>query len=266
MPTNFTPVTNTSPANAAAWNNPLTELDDAIEAQGDGSKTMASPAIISFTNSQHDHEDAAGGGQLTLTAVSSSGYTSGQVAAANGSGGWTATSLVQLPAGIILPYGGAAAPTGWLLCDGQAVSRTTYATLFGVIGTLFGAGDGSTTFNVPDLRGRVPVGQDDMGGSAANRITAAWADTVGQADGTESHTLVTGEMPSHQHDERYSDNSSNPQTLRAYSASSGANYSLAIANLTSVNVGTVLQTAATGGGGAHNNIQPSIAVNFIVKT
>ncbi len=59
---------------------------------------------------------------------------------------------------LILPYGGSAAPTNWFLCDGTAKNRTTYATLFAVVSTTFGVGDGSTTFNLPDLRGRVPVG------------------------------------------------------------------------------------------------------------
>ena len=65
-----------------------------------------------------------------------------------------------LPTGSVIPFAGKTAPTGWLLCQGQAVSRTTYAQLFSVIGTTFGSGDGSTTFNLPDLRGRVAVGVD----------------------------------------------------------------------------------------------------------
>jgi len=65
-----------------------------------------------------------------------------------------------VPPGVILPYGAATAPSGYLLCDGSAVSRTTYADLFSVIGTTYGAGDGSTTFNLPHLKGTVPVGKD----------------------------------------------------------------------------------------------------------
>jgi microcystin-dependent protein len=78
-----------------------------------------------------------------------------------------------VPPGFIGPYAGTTAPTGWLLTYGQTVSRTTYAGLYTVIGTAYGAGDGSTTFNLPDLRGRAPFGKDDMGGTAANRITNA---------------------------------------------------------------------------------------------
>jgi len=83
------------------------------------------------------------------------------------------------PPGVVLPYAGASAPTGWLLCYGQAVSRTTYADLFTAISTTYGAGDGSTTFNVPDLRGRVPAGKDNMGGTAANRLTAGGSGVTG---------------------------------------------------------------------------------------
>lgn len=77
------------------------------------------------------------------------------------------------PIGSMMAYGGATAPNGWLLCYGQAVSRTTYALLFAKISTAYGVGDGSSTFNLPDKRGRVSIGKDDMGGAAANRITAA---------------------------------------------------------------------------------------------
>lgn len=82
-----------------------------------------------------------------------------------------------MPSGATLPYAGPTAPTGWLLCDGSAVSRTTYPTLFAAIGTTWGAGDGSTTFNVPDMRGRVPAGRDDMGGTAASRLNVTLTGT-----------------------------------------------------------------------------------------
>lgn len=79
--------------------------------------------------------------------------------------------------GTVLPFAGSAAPDGWILCYGQAVSRTAYANLFAVIGTTFGTGDGSTTFNLPDLRGRIAAGKDNMGGSAAGRLTVTLTGT-----------------------------------------------------------------------------------------
>lgn len=81
-----------------------------------------------------------------------------------------------VPAGVVAPFGGAAAPTGWLVCDGSAVSRTTYASLFTAIGTTYGAGNGTTTFNLPDLRGRMVAGY-----SAAGHADVA---TLGNTDGT----------------------------------------------------------------------------------
>ena len=88
-----------------------------------------------------------------------------------------------VPTGTMVAYGGATAPSNWLLCYGQAVSRTTYSDLFGIISTSYGVGDGSTTFNLPDMRGRVPLGKDNMGGASANRVVAASADSVGGTGG-----------------------------------------------------------------------------------
>jgi len=111
-------------------------------------------------------------------------------------------SLIN-PPGAITAYAGADAPTGWLLCYGQAVSRLTYSALFEAIGTTYGIGDGYSTFNVPDLRGRVIAGQDDMGGTSANRLTGVTGsvngDTLGGTGGAETHTLSTAEMPAHTH-------------------------------------------------------------------
>ena len=82
-------------------------------------------------------------------------------------------SLGGVPVGAMMSYGGASAPPGWLLCYGQAVSRSTYAALFAAIGIAYGSGDGSTTFNIPDKRGRASIGADNMGGSAAGNVTQA---------------------------------------------------------------------------------------------
>ena len=78
-----------------------------------------------------------------------------------------AISLV-IPIGVILPYASTMVPTGWRRCDGQGLLRTAYPELFVVLGTQHGAGDGVTTFQIPDMRGRSPVGEDDIGGSAAS--------------------------------------------------------------------------------------------------
>lgn len=90
------------------------------------------------------------------------------------------------PTGSVTMFAGSTAPTDWLLCDGAAVSRTTYADLFAVLGTTYGAGDGSTTFNLPDLRDRAPVG-------------ASGTKALGSTGGADSVTLSKGNLPPHEH-------------------------------------------------------------------
>ncbi|MDE2377292.1 MAG: tail fiber protein [Bradyrhizobium sp.] len=105
-----------------------------------------------------------------------------------------------IPLGSSIDYWGTSAPTSaFALAYGQAISRTTYAPLFSLFGTTYGNGDGSTTFNLPDLRGRVVAGKDDMGGSAASRLTSAYfgtsAATLGAVGGSQNHALTLSELP-----------------------------------------------------------------------
>ena len=117
------------------------------------------------------------------------------------------------PAGEIKQYAGDTAPNGYLLCQGQAVSRTTYADLFNVISTKYGVGDGSTTFNLPDLRGRVPVGLSPSDNDFK---------TLGSKGGEKAHTLTVQEMPSHNHSATLTINSGGAHTHSASSNSTGA--------------------------------------------
>lgn len=187
-----------------------------------------------------------------------------------------------VPSGTVFDFAGSTAPTGWLLCYGQAVSRTTYADLYAAIGTTYGTGDGSTTFNLPDLRGRAVAGKDDMGGSAANRITSAGSGitgtTLGSSGGTQTHTLQTAELAAHTHANALTDNNhthvSVSQTTfgsgnSAYSGGGGA----AVGNTGPVfTTGTPsvapmsLTNASAGSGNAHQNTQPTIILNKIIKT
>ena len=180
-----------------------------------------------------------------------------------------------LPAGLVSSYGGSSAPTGWLLCYGQAISRTTYADLYSAIGTTYGAGDGSTTFNLPDIRGRVVAGKDNMGGSSAGRLDSAT--TLGAAQGAKSHTLTNSEVPAtHVTVEAY-------DTGHAHGASTNATtqtenkgvlntdasqkYTGGGASVT-VDVGYAQIIAGgfvDGGGLAHNNVQPTIILNYIIS-
>ncbi len=176
-------------------------------------------------------------------------FTSGQVLTA---AQMNIISSLLTPTGAVLPFAGSTAPTSFLLCFGQAVSRVTYADLFGVIGTTYGVGDGSTTFNLPDLRGRAIAGLDNMGGSAAGRLTSTVltaSNTLGATGGTQTHTLSTTEIPSHQH------------SLFNTKASSGGTGVAAGqgADVQGQNSGN------TGGGGAHLNTQPTLVLNYMIK-
>ncbi len=138
-----------------------------------------------------------------------------------------------------------AAPSGYLLEDGSAVSRTTYAALFAVIGTTYGAGNGSTTFNLPDSRGRVAVNLSSID---------AEFNMIGKKYGEKTHVTTLAELPSHSHDQYVTANSGGSSIRIDYkSDASSATYSQ---NQT---------TGSTGGDQAHNVIQPSITKYFAVK-
>jgi len=96
------------------------------------------------------------------------------------------------PIGSVITYAGTTAPTGWLICAGQAVSRATYSNLFSIISTTYGVGDGVTTFNVPDLRGRSTIGLDNMNGGSANIMHSIQADALGGVGGNTASSSNTG--------------------------------------------------------------------------
>jgi microcystin-dependent protein len=214
----------------------------------------------------------------------------------------------QMPTGIIVPYGAPTPPAGWLACNGSAVSRTTYAALFSIISTNWGAGDGSTTFNLPDLRGRFPIGTGQQSGHTNFALAAT--------GGEENHTLTIAELaahahvltdPGHVHPDPGHTHSSNPHGHSAHDSGHTHQYVNPIgeagpwlvtpgaslyqpSGTTATNVGyanitvdatTVAINAAvaslqaavtnvsaqnTGGGNAHNNMPPYLAVPFIIKT
>ena len=153
------------------------------------------------------------------------------------------------PVGSLQAYAGASAPTGWLLCDGTSYSTTVYPELFNVLGYTYG-GDPPQNFLVPDLRGRVP-----MGAGTGDGLTAR---SLGDEVGTETHTLTTAQMPSHNHNVQ--ENSSNGTILGGHFTPGGSSYA-----------GNIGSSAApvfvtnTGGGGSHPNVQPSLVTNYIIK-
>lgn len=199
-----------------------------------------------------------------------------------------------MEAGIITTFAGSTPPAGWLPCDGSAVSRTDYATLFAVVGTTYGAGDGSTTFNLPDLSGRVVIG---VSGTHA----------LGSTGGSETVTLTEDQLPAHVHEvpqhghgndiaaktpalshsitqpmyEYNRPNSagivggSSKQTVKTTStqtATRGTNVSVTAHASAACTVGgsvtacQAFNSGSYGDGGNHNNMQPYTAVNYLIST
>lgn len=163
-------------------------------------------------------------------------------------------SLGVIPTGTIMMFGAAAAPTGWVVCDGSEVSRTvTYDALFAVIGTTYGVGDGANTFNLPNFKGRVPVGVG-QGSTYANGVDAAGTNfALAATGGMEKHKLVTGELAAHTHAVK----------LYTTGGSAGTFYVQALNN--NVDTGSTQATNSTGSDTAHNNMQAYLVVNYIIK-
>ena len=191
--------------------------------------------------------------------------------------GGGATPTTTIPVGTISPYAGTSAPANWLLCDGAPVSRSTYAALFDVTGTAYGAGDGSTTFNVPDLRGRIVVGsgtgaqQGAAGSGVITGGTALAARTRGQFFGDERTELHTHTQNAHGHEVRVNSFAGDRQIGLTNGGPDGAYYCVVdtaidasnpniliyAANNTATNQNTFAGTGA--------NTQPSVVTTYIIK-
>jgi microcystin-dependent protein len=180
-------------------------------------------------------------------------------------------AAATVPTGTIVTCGTAAAATGYLLCDGASYLRTDYAALFSAIGTTFGSADG-THFNVPDLRGRVPAGKDNMGGSAASRLTSTTmtpdGNTLGATGGAQTVTLDTTMIPAHSH------GVTDPGHVHKQWSVTGQTETGGVSNLVSLPTGgpdtgsatTGISINNTGGGLGHLNVQPAMIFNFAIKT
>ena len=201
---------------------------------------------------------------VTSAMITDGTITSGDIGDGQVTASKLATDVITIPSGIIMPFAGTTPPTGYLFCYGQDISRTTFASLFAAIGTTYGSGDGSATFALPDLRGRVIGGKDDMGGTGANRLNVSAGvidgDGLGNSGGSETVTLTTSQMPAHTHTgnvalrtnwERGSSSQSPVGTGSARYDGGGSNPDFT--------------TASTGGGTAHSNVQPTIILNYIIK-
>jgi microcystin-dependent protein len=178
------------------------------------------------------------------------------------------------PVGSIVSYAMNTPPVGWLLCDGSIYSASAYPTLSVGLGSTYG-GNGTTTFAVPNLKGRVVVGID---------ASQTEFDTRGETGGAKTHTLTSAEMPSHTHTQDSHNHSQNahghsidpPTVFSQYSANWGArygapevpyrqDYGTSIGNSTATNIAATATNQNTGGGGAHNNLQPYMALNYIIR-
>jgi microcystin-dependent protein len=202
------------------------------------------------------------------------------------------------PVGMVSPFAGTTAPTGWLLCYGQAVSRTTYSALWTLIGTTYGSGDGVNTFNLPDTRGRVIAGLDNMGGSAASRLTSTVltaSNTMGATGGAQTHALSNGENSSHSHTMSHTHTVTIGSHFHTFplglsvwvNTAAGPYYAIndtyvsggnpphsfsIVGNTESTNLGSPTTSAASssttgtsGSSTAHTNTQPTIVMTCIIK-
>ncbi len=158
------------------------------------------------------------------------------------------SSNASVPVGTIQIYSHTDVPSNYLLCNGQAVSRTTYLALFNKIGTTYGGGNGSTTFNVPNLSGRVAVGQNTSDTSF---------DVLGETGGAKTHTLTEAEMPSHNHP---------PAGGTAFIVwgAPDANINIGTGSML-IGGGSGASSGLRGGSQAHNNLQPYIVFKYIIK-
>lgn len=281
-------LTNLNASNLASGTVPVARLSGITNAQIDaaaaiaysklvltGSITgadIASSAAIAYSKlnlaGSIVNADVSASAAIAWSKVSKSGSSLADLATRSASDLNSGTlDAARLPAntgyitGEIRMWSTGTAPTNWLLCDGTAISRSTYATLFALIGTTFGAGDGSTTFNVPDFRGRAPIGAGTGSGLTARTLAAT--------TGAETHQLSTSEIPSHSHGvtdpgHAHTVNISGSGTPDA--AAIDQTDTSVTGAITSGSSATGISIQNTGGGGSHNNMQPSLVVNFIIKT
>lgn len=259
----------------------------------DGSYSLPNGSLVTvgetITPSQHNPplQDIA---QAMTDSLSRDGR-GGMRAAFNG-GGFRATNLAAgvqpsdavimsqltagsgVPAGTIVDFAGLAAPTGWLICAGQPLSRSDFADLFAAIGTVYGAPSGAT-FNLPDCRGRVSAGRDVDSSGFAGRLTTPNSQTLGAAGGAQSVTLTVGQMPSHTHTGSTASAGDHAHNVQGGTGNGNAGSpSLRYADTLETQVATSMTGAHThtmslnntGDGEAHANVQPTIILTKIIKS
>jgi len=163
-------------------------------------------------------------------------------------------SLNPVPTGMVSPFAGAATPAGWLLCNGAAVSRTTYAALYAVCGDAYGAGDGSSTFNLPNLKGRTAVGVD---------AAQAEFDLRGETGGAKTHTHPVANPISRQGTGHWTLDPGGGAMPGARQRAASASVNVGPSG---TQVGSTQTTYTYDTDAASNGMPPYVALNYIVKT
>ena len=198
-------------------------------------------------------------GQTLTTVLTQLQNSIDSLSGLGGSGG----SVLDMPLGTVLPVATESVPEGWMLCDGREISIEEYQGLYDLIGTTYGAGDSAfwaqvfypaTTFNIPDLRGRTIIGANDMGGEQSDVLTIHQA-SAGQVGGEEMHQLTEVEMPSHSHQVEV-------EGWDFYYSQGGYD---GFAGPQEVPTNNQEETSFEGGDQPHNNMQPYMALNYMMK-
>lgn len=268
-----------------------TVLDGSLSDDGAGILSRGGSLTLSVTSLNVTGQttlNSGTGGSYSLPTTRGRNYD-----ALTSDGAGTASFNPVPPVGSMIMFAGGTAPSGYFICDGSAVSRTTYADLFAVIGVTYGVGNGSSTFNLPDMRGRNPVGAGTGSGLTAR--------TLGTQAGSETHTLSVSEMPSHDHTgsttssagghshagstadaggshshsvpgyntgtgtDGIPSNSNTSTTQNDKTTSSSGSHSHSLTITTDGAHTHTITVASQGGGNAHTIMDPFTVVNFIIK-
>ena len=273
-------IKNTFPNITGAVSKTHTQINAAVDATENGAAVLADAGAFFKTNTTDGVTNpVAGEVDIKVAGTSRLKVKSDGTITAVGTLSATAFSGPgHVPVGGSMPWFSNTLPDAtangtyaWI--NGQAVSRTTYSTLFAILGTTYGTGDGSTTFNLPDLQEVALYGRSTMGGAASpSRITNYVMTALGTIIGACTHLLTTGEMPSHTHtatstDSGHTHGISGIALPSSQGAADGGNL-LCVNGSTTTAVGNAVITttnANTGGGGVHDNVSPGMAVNWVMR-